>query len=63
MNWSSRVPPRPIRRSTTPYPPRYRAVCQCGWHTNTHDAAQTGNAAYAHAVLTGHTGAVEIIPL
>jgi hypothetical protein len=61
VNWSSRIPPRPLRRSTSPYPIRFRAVCSCGWSMGAHEVDRAGGAAYAHGVLTGHVDTVEVV--
>lgn len=60
VNWSSRVPPRPPRRTTNPYPIRFYAICACGWRQGTHELDRASGAAYTHGVLTGHE-AVEVI--
>lgn len=61
VNWASRVPPRPLRRTTNPYPVRFVAVCgQCGWQAGYYDLDRVETTARVHIRLTGHEG-VEVV--
>jgi hypothetical protein len=67
VNWSSRVPPRPPRRTTNPYPPRFAAVCgECGGGViaRAYDLDRVEGAARVHGQLKpGHGDAVEVVPI
>jgi hypothetical protein len=67
VNWSSRVPPRPPRRTTNPYPPRFAAVCgACGGGViaRAYDLARVDRAAEVHGELQGgHAAFVEVVPI
>lgn len=61
MTWASRVPPRPPRRTTNPYPIRFVALCgQCPWRMGSYDLDRAEGAAAVHPRLTGHEG-VEVV--
>lgn len=61
MNWAKRVPARPPRRSTNPYPIRFVAVCgQCPARQGYYDLDRVEGWAAVHATLSGHD-AVEVV--
>lgn len=61
MNWSKRVPVRAPRRTTSPYPVRFVAVCgECGWRQGYYDLDRVETTAAVHTRLTGHEG-VEVV--
>lgn len=62
MNWSTRVPPRPPRRTTNPYPIRFVAVCGYGdLRMGSYDLHVAEGSADWHRTATGHE-AVEVVP-
>ena len=61
MNWSSRVPARPPRRTTNPYPTRFVAICgECGWIMEYFDMDHATTAAERHMYMRLHEG-VEVV--